>query len=49
MEIDAIAKALDIPPGNMDKSLKAMQTYDRIADFKDECAGACCPWNAPVD
>ncbi len=47
-EIDRIARALEIPPQNMERSLKAMQTYDRIADFGNECQWACCPWNAPI-
>ncbi len=48
-EIDRIAAALNIPKVNMDRSLRAMQVYDNLKDFKNDCAGACCPWNAPVD
>ncbi len=48
-EIDLVAQALEIPPQNMERSLRAMQTYDRIADFGNECQWACCPWNAPID
>ncbi len=48
-EIDRIAAALNIPKVNMDRSLRAMQVYDNLRDFKNDCAGACCPWNAPVD
>ncbi len=48
-EIDRIAAALNIPKVNMDRSLKAMQVYNDLKSFKDDCAGACCPWNAPID
>ena len=48
-EIDQIASALNIPKVNMDRSLRAMQVYDDLKSFKNDCAGACCPWNAPVD
>ncbi len=48
-EIDRIAAALNIKKKNMDRSLQAMQVYDSLKTFKDDCAGACCPWNAPVD
>ncbi len=49
MEIDQIAAALNIKKANMDRSLQAMQVYDNLKQFKDDCAGACCPWNAPID
>ncbi len=48
-EIDRIAGALNIPKQNMDRSLRAMQVYNNLRDFKNDCGGACCPWNAPVD
>ncbi len=48
-EIDKIAAALNIPKQNMDRSLKAMQVYDDLKTFKNDCGGACCPWNAPID
>lgn len=48
-EIDKIAGALNIPKANMDRSLKAMQVYNDLKSFKNDCGGACCPWNAPID
>ncbi len=48
-EIDKIAAALNIPKANMDRSLKAMQVYNDLKSFKNDCGGACCPWNAPID
>ncbi len=48
-EIDRIASALNIPKQNMDRSLHAMQVYNNLKEFKNDCGGACCPWNAPVD
>ncbi len=48
-EIDQIAAALNIPKSNMDRSLRAMQVYNDLKSFKNDCGGACCPWNAPVD
>ena len=48
-EIDRIAEALNIPKVNMDRSLRAMQVYDDLKTFKNDCGGACCPWNAPID
>ncbi len=48
-EIDRIAGALNIPKVNMDRSLRAMQVYNDLKTFKNDCGGACCPWNAPVD
>ncbi len=47
-EIDQIATAMNISKRNMDKSLEAMQVYDKVP-FRDACSGGCCPWNAPVD
>ena len=49
MEIDKIAGALNIDKRNMDRSLRAMQVYNDLKSFKNDCGGACCPWNAPVD
>jgi DNA-binding transcriptional MerR regulator len=48
-EIAKIAQALDINKTNMERSLRAMQTYDSIKGMKQECNNACCPWNAPID
>ncbi len=48
-EIDKIAEALNIAKPNMDRSLKAMQVYNDLKSFKNDCGGACCPWNAPID
>jgi len=48
-EIDKIASALNIAKPNMDRSLKAMQVYNDLKSFKNDCGGACCPWNAPID
>lgn len=48
-EIGKIAGALNITKSNMDRSLKAMQVYDDLKTFKNDCGGACCPWNAPID
>ena len=48
-EMDKIAQALDINKTNMERSLKAIQTYDSIKGMKQECNNACCPWNAPID
>ena len=48
-EIDRIAAALNISKANMDRSLRAMQVYNDLKSLKNDCGGACCPWNAPVD
>ena len=48
-EIDKIADALNIDHRNMQRSLHAMQVYNDLKSLKNDCGGACCPWNAPVD
>ncbi len=48
-EVDQIAVALNITKPNMDRSLKAMQVYNDFKSLKNDCGGACCPWNAPID